>query len=117
MKPTFAACMAAIHLAAGALLAPGSAVAADEDAARRTIRQNSCFRCHAFRKDKDGPIWSKVAEKYRGRANAEDHLMRHLTGRGMALFPDGHEEHHKAIRADRASPEEIRNLVRWILSL
>jgi len=106
MKKTFPALavLAAAALASNAL----AQSAQPEDATRHS---------QAAHKDKVGPTWNKVAEKYRGRANAEEHLMNHLTGKGMALFPDGREEHHKTIRADQASPEEIRNLVRWILSL
>jgi len=118
MKPAFAAFAAAICLLAGASFAPASAAAADAASARDTLRENNCFRCHAFKKEKDGPTWYKVAEKYRGRADAEERLVRHLSGKGVALFADGHEEKHRAIKPGWWNGEnEIRNLVQWILSL
>jgi len=93
-----------------------SFAAVDVDAAKGLARENSCFKCHGTDKDKDGPAFTKVAAKYRGKADAEAKLIHHLTSGEKAKFPDGHEEDHKNI-AGKASPEEIKNLVDWILSL
>jgi cytochrome c len=93
-----------------------NASAADEDAAKALARENSCFKCHGVDKEKDGPSYKKVAEKYRGKAGAEEKLIHHITSGEKAKFPDGHEEDHKNI-AGKASPEAIKNLVDWILSL
>lgn len=90
--------------------------AVDVDAAKQLARENSCFKCHGTDKDKDGPAFTKVAAKYRGKADAEAKLIHHLTSGEKAKFPDGHEEDHKNIK-DKASPDEIKNLVDWILSL
>jgi cytochrome c len=90
--------------------------AADVDAAKSLARENSCFKCHGTDKDKDGPAFTKVAAKYHGNTNAEAKLIHHLTSGEKAKFPDGHEEDHKNIQG-KASPEEIKNLVDWILSL
>jgi cytochrome c len=57
-----------------------------------------------------------VAAKYRGKPDAEAKLIHHVTSGEKAKFPDGHEEDHKNIQG-KASPEEIKNLVDWILSL
>jgi cytochrome c len=108
----------AIPLVAGVLLAPGSVSAADEDAARALARENNCFKCHALKKEKDGPSWIKVAEKYRGKPEARDRLATHLTSGEIAKFPDGHEEKHKVIQTDPANDTaQIKNLVDWLLSL
>ncbi len=93
-----------------------SFAAVDADAAKLLARENSCFKCHGIEKPKDGPAYTKVAEKYRGNPNAEAKLIHHVTSGEMAKFPDGHEEAHKNIK-DKASPEEIKNLIDWILSL
>lgn len=94
-----------------------NAVAAvDIDAAKELARANNCFKCHGVDKEKDGPAYKKVAEKYRGKTDAEDKLVIHLTTGKKAKFPDGHEEEHKNIKG-KASPEAIKNLVDWILSL
>jgi cytochrome c len=98
------------------VLAPG-AHAVDVDAAKELARQNNCFKCHAVSKDKDGPAYKKVAEKFKGKADAVDRLVNHITSGEKAKFPDGHEEAHKIIKTDPPKDmAQIRNLVEWILS-
>jgi Cytochrome c551/c552 len=92
-----------------------SFAAVDVDAAKALARENSCFKCHGTDKDKDGPAYTKVAAKYRGKADAEAKLIHHITSGEKAKFPDGHEEDHKIIKTKDAA--EIKNLVDWILSL
>jgi cytochrome c len=106
-------------LLAGTLLAISVAVQADvdEDAARSLARQNNCFKCHGITKEKDGPSYTKVAEKYRDKANAEARLIEHITSGETAKFPDGHEEAHKIIKTSPPHDmAQIKNLVQWILS-
>ena len=94
-----------------------AAHAVDPDAARALARQNNCFRCHAIEKDKDGPAYKKVAEKFKGKADAEDRLVYHLTSGEKAKFPDGHEEDHKIVKTSPPNDmAQIKNLVQWILS-
>jgi len=90
--------------------------AVDVDAAKALARENNCFKCHGVDKEKDGPSYKKVAEKYRGNPSAEAKLIHHVTSGEKAKFPDGHEEEHKNIQG-KASPEAVKNLVDWILSL
>jgi cytochrome c len=93
-----------------------ASAAVDVDAAKMLARDNNCFKCHGIDKEKDGPAYKKVAEKYRGKPEAEAKLIHHITSGEKAKFPDGHEEDHKNIQG-KASPEAIKNLVDWILSL
>ncbi len=92
-----------------------ASAAVDVEAAKMMARENSCFKCHGISKPKDGPAYTEVAAKYRGKADAEAHLIHHLTSGEKAKFPDGHEEEHKNMQG-KASPEAIKNLVDWILS-
>lgn len=78
-------------------------------------RQNSCFKCHSVDKKKDGPSYREVAAKYRGRADAEAKLYRHVTAGALVKFQDGSEDNHKII--DTKDDAEIKNLIGWILSL
>jgi cytochrome c len=87
----------------------------DVAAARKLAQKNNCFKCHAADKEKDGPSYRQVAEKYRGKAEGEEKVLAQITTGKMAKFPDGHEEEHRAI--DTKDTEEIKNLVNWILSL
>lgn len=105
-----------LAVAAGLLLLP-AAHAVDEEAAKELARQNNCFKCHAVSKDKDGPAYKKVAEKYRGKANAQERLVQHITSGEKAKFPDGHEEAHKIVKTDPPNDmKQIKNLVDWILA-
>lgn len=102
----------------GGLLFSLSAGAVDVEAAKELARQNNCFKCHAVSKDKDGPAYQKVAEKYKGKDNAEARLIEHITSGEKAKFPDGHEEEHKIVKTSPPNDAaQIKNLVDWILSL
>jgi cytochrome c len=94
-----------------------SAQAVDADAAKALARQNNCLKCHAVDKDKDGPAFKKVAEKYKGKADAEKRLIDHITSGEKAKFPDGHEEEHKIVKTSPPKDmEQIKNLVQWVLA-
>jgi cytochrome c len=101
--------------AAFALVAP-AVQAADADAALALARQNNCLKCHALDKDKDGPSFVKVAQKYKGKPNAEARLVEHITTGEKAKFPDGHEEEHKIVKTNPPKDmAQIKNLVQWVL--
>ncbi len=90
----------------------------DVDAAKALARQNNCFKCHAAEKEKDGPAYKKIAEKYKGKDNAEARLIEHITSGEKAKFPDGHEEAHKIVQTSPPKDmAQIKNLIDWILSL
>jgi cytochrome c len=94
-----------------------SVSAADVEAAKELARNNKCFDCHAIDKEGDGPAYKKVAAKYKGKPEAETHLIQHLTTGEKAKFPDGHEEEHKIIRTKPSKDmAQIKNLVQWILA-
>jgi cytochrome c len=112
IKTMFGVVFAAITLACSV----NATAAVDVEAAKGLARENNCFKCHGVEKEKDGPAYKKVAEKYRGKAGAEERLVTHVTSGEKAKFADGHEEEHKNIKG-KASPESIKNLVGWILSL
>jgi cytochrome c len=91
------------------------AAAVDAAAAESLARQNGCLKCHGIDKKKDGPSYKEVAAKYRGKPEAEQRLITHITSGEKAKFPDGHEEDHKIIKTK--DMVEIKNLIDWILSL
>jgi cytochrome c len=101
-----------------ALCATGAQSAeVDAGKALALARQNNCLRCHAVDKDKDGPAYKKVAEKYKGKAGAEARLVEHITSGEKAKFPDGHEEEHKIVKTSPPKDmEQVKNLVAWILA-
>jgi cytochrome c len=109
---------AAVALVAGLAFSSNAGAAPDVDAAKALARQNNCFKCHSVEKEKDGPAWKKVAEKYKDKSDAEARLIQHITSGEKAKFPDGHEEEHKIVQTSPPDDKaQIKNLVDWILSL
>ena len=82
------------------------------EAAQALAKKAKCTKCHSVDKKKDGPAYQDVAEKYKGKADAVDKLYTHLTT-GPMVEVDGEKEEHEILRA---SDDEIRNLIGWILS-
>jgi cytochrome c len=88
--------------------------APDPEAAQAVMRKSDCFKCHAVDKKKDGPPFKEVAKKYKGKSEAEDKLVKHITT-SPTVEIDGKKEEHRAIKTKDAG--EIKNVVQWILSL
>ena len=86
----------------------------DNDAAVKVARSESCLRCHGESKKKEGPPYTVIAAFYRSNPDAVDVIYEHITTSPKVKLTDGHAEKHKAI-LDK-SPEQIKNLVRWILA-
>ena len=117
MIKTVRSALTATLAGAALLLFLPAAQAVDADAAKALAKQNNCFKCHAIDKEKDGPAYKKVAEKYKGKANAETRLVEHITSGEKAKFPDGHEEEHKIVKTSPPKDmEQVKNLVQWILA-
>ena len=97
------------------LVGPAIAVGAgfDERMAQRTLKQNKCFNCHSVTREKDGPSYQKVAEKYKEHPDARHVLFDHLT-KSPTIKVNGKEEAHTAFKTDDAA--EINNVIEWILS-
>ncbi len=98
----------AVGLTCGALAAQAQDVAAAE----ATIKDSKCSKCHSVDKEKTGPAYKKVAEKYKGKADAEAKLYTHLTT-GPKIKVDGEEETHVKAKGDDAA---IKNLAKYILT-
>jgi cytochrome c len=93
--------------------APLTRAAPDAEAANALMKKSDCFKCHAIDKKKDGPPYKEVAKKYKGKADAEQTLIKHITTKPMIEI-DGKKEEHKAIKS--TDPAEIKNVVQYILS-
>ena len=97
---------------AGMTAMPLAAHAFDTKAAEKVLRDNKCFRCHSVIKEKAGPTYLKISEKFRGKPDAEQSLITHLTT-WPTVEVHGKQERHKKINANDAA---IKNLAQWILS-
>lgn len=97
------------------MVAFGSAQAAvDVEAAKELARTNDCLKCHSADKDKKGPAMKKIADKYRGKPEAQATVIRHFTSGPTVTLPDGLEIRHKII--DTKDPKELANIADWFLS-
>ncbi|HEY5763873.1 MAG TPA: c-type cytochrome [Rhodocyclaceae bacterium] len=86
----------------------------DEKAAKKTIKNNDCGKCHAEKKTKKGPSYKKTAADYAGKADAYAKISKHLREEPMVKLEDGTEEKHKAIEVENEA--ELMNLVNYILA-
>ena len=89
------------------------AQAVDTAAAEALAKKSGCLKCHSITQKKDGPSYKSVAEKYKGKPDAEQKLYTHLTTNPKVKV-DGKEEQHDSLKTKNDA--EIRNVVRWILS-
>ena len=89
------------------------AYAVDEADAMKLLEESKCLKCHSVDKKKDGPSYKATAAKYKGKADAEEKLTKHVTVPSKVKI-DGEEEDHGAVKTRDAA--KIKNLVQWILS-
>ena len=103
-------------LAGGLVLAAHApaAYAVNEDAAEDLAKAGKCFRCHSVEKAKKAPSYKKIAQKYKGKADAEVALIKHLSASKSVKVEDGGDEDHEPPPAK--DPADLKNLVQWILS-
>jgi len=99
----------AVGLMAGSI----AHAAVDADAAQAQLKSNGCLKCHSVDKKKNGPSFKETAKKYKGKADAEDKLAKHLTTSPMVEV-DGVKEEHKSLKTKDAA--EVKNVVQWILA-
>lgn len=99
-------------LAVGLTCGVVAAQAQDVAAAEASLKDGKCTKCHAVDKEKTGPSYKKVAEKYKGKADAEAKLVTHLTT-APKIKVDGEEETHVKAKGDDAA---VKNLAKYILT-
>ncbi len=87
-----------VALSALALAAAGTASAQEALA-----KSSGCLNCHAVDTKKMGPAFKEVAAKYKGKADAEATLVAKLS----------EAKGHPAVKA---SPDDIKSLVKWVLA-
>lgn len=97
-----------------ASLTTASYGAVDADAAVSLAKKSDCLKCHAVDKDKKAASFKSIAEKWKGKADAQAKLTESITKAPKVKLKDGTEESHKVIATQDAS--DIKNVVDWILS-
>ncbi len=91
-----------------------AALAVNDDAAEDLAKAGKCFRCHSVDKAKKAPSYKRIAQKYKGKADAEATLIKHLGVNRTVKVEDGGDEEHDPPPAKDAA--DLKNLVQWILS-
>ena len=102
--------LAMVVLCCGAVLITH---AADDAAAEALMKKSGCFKCHSVDKKKDGPSYKSVAEKYKGKPDAEQKLYTHLTTNPKVKV-DGKEESHDNLKTKNDA--EIKNVIQFVLT-
>ncbi|MRW86687.1 cytochrome C [Pseudoduganella sp. FT26W] len=105
--------LSALLLLASTALASMNAYADDADT-EALLRKNGCFKCHAVDKTKKGPAYKKVAAKYKGKADGEEHIIKQITTGPKVKLEDGTEEEHKII--ETKDPATLKSVAQWILT-
>lgn len=90
------------------------AMAVDAADAEKLLTDSKCLKCHSVDKKKDGPPYKEVSAKYKGKPEAMDKLVKHVSEPSKVKI-DGVEEDHGAVKTRDAA--RIKNLVEWILSI
>ena len=108
--PTLASLVLAVAATLGAPAIFAQAV--DVAGAEALVQKNKCTKCHSVDKKKDGPPYKETAAKYKGKADAEARLAKHLSSAPKVKI-DGVEEEHQVLKA---TEPETRNLIKYILS-
>lgn len=103
--------LAALCAAVAAPLALAQGV--DASAAEALMKKSGCLKCHSASAKKEGPPFRETAAKYKGKADAESALVKHLTT-NPKIKVDGREELHDALKTKNDA--DVRNVVRYILS-
>jgi len=87
------------------LVASIGLVAANLSNAQEALAKSSgCLNCHDVDTKKMGPAFKDIAAKYKGKADAEATLVAKIGGA----------KDHPAVKA---SPDDVKSLVKWVLSL
>ena len=94
MKAFLIAAIAAVGLASGQAAIAQEALA----------KSSGCLTCHAADTKKMGPSFKSIAEKYKGKADAQATLVAKLKN------GTGHP-------AQKASEDDLKSLVKWVLSM
>jgi cytochrome c len=112
MSFKLAAVIPVLVFAAGAAFAGEAPV--DAAAAEALVKKSGCLNCHSVSSKKDAPSYKSIAEKYKGKPDAEATLYKHLTTNPKVKLPDGKTEEHDSPKTKNDA--EIKNLIRWVLS-
>lgn len=98
--------------AAGSLVMAGHA-SADAAAAQALAQKSGCLACHTVDKKVLGPAYKDVAAKYKGQKDAEAKLVEKVKKGGSGTWGPI----PMPANSPQVKDEDIKTIVKWILSL
>ncbi|MDX1594595.1 MAG: hypothetical protein R3298_10110 [Gammaproteobacteria bacterium] len=81
---------------------------------KRIVSKNKCFKCHAITREKVGPAYINVSQKFNDDPDGRQKIYTHLTT-SPEIEVEGRKETHVNLEAD--GDEEINEVINWLLSL
>ena len=102
-----------LGLCAAAAMPLAHAQSVDVAGADALMKKSGCMKCHSVSAKKEGPSFKETAAKYKGKADAQSALVKHLTT-NPKIKVDGKEELHDALKTKNEA--EVKNVVAYILS-
>ena len=87
--------------------------AQDVAAAEALMKKSGCNKCHSLSAKKEGPPYKETAAKYKGKADGEATLYKHLTTNPKVKV-EGKEELHDSLKTKNDA--DIKNVIAYILS-
>ncbi|MDD4882653.1 MAG: c-type cytochrome [Gallionellaceae bacterium] len=97
-----------VTLIVAALLALSGTAMADQ----KLAQSKACLSCHQIDKKVVGPAFKDVANKYKGDAKAEEHLLGVIQKGGKGVWGNVPMPPQPGVK-----PDEAEALVKWVLSL
>lgn len=97
-----------VSLILAALLALSGSAMADQ----KLAQSKACLSCHQVDKKVVGPAFKDVANKYKGDAKADEHLLVVVQKGGKGVWGNVPMPPQPMVK-----PEEAQALVKWVLSL
>jgi len=95
-------------------IAAGSIMVATQASANQALAQKSgCLACHAVDHKILGPAYKDVAAKYKGDKGAEDRLVAKVKAGGSGVWGPM----PMPANSPQVKDEDIRTIVKWVLSL
>ena len=77
------------------------------------MKKSGCFKCHSVDKKKDAPSYKEISAKHKGKADAEQKIVTHLTTNPKVKV-DGKEETHDNLKTKNDA--DVKAVAQWILS-
>lgn len=106
--------LSTLFVACGLMTVSIANAAVDAAAAQALVKASGCLTCHSVDKKKIGPAFKDVAKQLKGKADAQDKIVKQITTKPMVEI-DGEKQPHKALK--NTDPAAAANVAQWILSL